>query len=238
MVDVLNTVGLQWATLGNHEFDIPESALKSRLSEGRFTVVISNVTDAAGALFPGTVRTAVVPVTANGRTIRLGLLGVVTDDLKQPWVKYDAPLAAAKAAATDLAGRVDALVALTHLELEDDARMAEAIPELDLILGGHDHDNWLVRRGARFTPIVKADVPLRSSSCASPPADGPPSKADCSPWTTPSCPTQIRKPWSGSGPQPPSTRSGETALRQRLPSSRCLKRSMGARPPCVIAPAH
>lgn len=162
MVDVLNTVGLQWATLGNHEFDIPEVALRARLSEGRFTVVVSNVTDATGAAFPGTVRTAIVPVDAGGRTLRIGLLGVVVDDLRQPWVKYEPPLVAARAAAASLAGHVDAIVALTHLELEDDARLAETIPEIDVILGGHDHDNWQVRRGAHFTPIVKADANARS----------------------------------------------------------------------------
>lgn len=162
MVDVLNAVGLQWATLGNHEFDIPEAALRARLAEGRFTVVVSNVADAAGAPFPRTVRTAVVPVEAHGRTLRIGLIGVVVDELRQPWVTYERPLDAAKAAAASLAGRVDALVALTHLELDDDARLAEAVPELDLILGGHDHDNWLVRRGTRFTPIVKADANARS----------------------------------------------------------------------------
>lgn len=162
MVDVLNTVGLQWATLGNHEFDIPEAALKARLAEGKFTVVVGNVTDSTGTPFPNTVRTAVVPVEVGGRTFRIGLLGVVIDALRQPWVKYEPPLSAARAAAAALAGRVDAIVALTHLELEDDARLAEAVPEIDVILGGHDHDNWHVLRGARFTPIIKADANARS----------------------------------------------------------------------------
>jgi len=44
MVDVLNAVGLEWATLGNHEFDLPEPAFRARMQQSRFKVVISNVT--------------------------------------------------------------------------------------------------------------------------------------------------------------------------------------------------
>jgi len=36
------------------------------------------------------------------------------------------------------------------------------VPEIDLILGGHEHENWLIRRGPHFTPIVKADANVRS----------------------------------------------------------------------------
>ena len=46
MVDVLNAVGLQWATLGNHEFDVSEAAFHKRLAEAKFKVVVSNATDA------------------------------------------------------------------------------------------------------------------------------------------------------------------------------------------------
>src|SRR5262245_52668938 len=58
MVAVLNIVGVDWATFGNHEFDVPEAALRARLAEARFKMVSSNVTDASGALFPNTVRSA------------------------------------------------------------------------------------------------------------------------------------------------------------------------------------
>jgi 2',3'-cyclic-nucleotide 2'-phosphodiesterase (5'-nucleotidase family) len=34
----------------------------------------------------------------------------------------------------------DVIVALTHLFIDDDKKLAEEVPEIDLILGGHDHD--------------------------------------------------------------------------------------------------
>src|SRR5690349_15707332 len=62
MVDLLNTVGLQWATLGNHEFDLSESAFHKRLAESKFKVVVSNATDASGKPFADTVESAIVPI--------------------------------------------------------------------------------------------------------------------------------------------------------------------------------
>jgi 5'-nucleotidase len=162
MVAVLNIVGVDWATFGNHEFDIPEAALRARLAEATFKTVSSNVTDRDGALFPNTVTHAIVPVRAGGRTVRVGLLGLTIDSNKQPWVRYAPPVEAARAAIANLQGRCDLVVALTHLTLAGDREIAEQVPEIDLILGGHEHENWVIERGPRFTPIVKADANVRT----------------------------------------------------------------------------
>src|SRR5438477_11663966 len=62
MVDVLNALGLDWATFGNHEFDGSDASLRARNQQSLFHLVSSNVTDANGQLFPRTVRTAIVPL--------------------------------------------------------------------------------------------------------------------------------------------------------------------------------
>ena len=62
MVDLLNTIGLQWATLGNHEFDLSEAAFHKRLAEAKFKIVVSNATDASGNPFANTVTSAIVRV--------------------------------------------------------------------------------------------------------------------------------------------------------------------------------
>jgi 5'-nucleotidase/UDP-sugar diphosphatase len=162
MVDLLNTIGLQWATLGNHEFDLSEAAFHKRLAEARFKVVVSNATDAAGQPFANTVPSAVVRVTSRGRTIRIGLIGLIIDSTKKPWVTYQPPIDAARAQIATFKGKVDAIVALTHLALLDDQALVEAVPEIDLVLGGHEHENWSIRRGPHFAPIVKADANVRS----------------------------------------------------------------------------
>jgi 5'-nucleotidase / UDP-sugar diphosphatase len=162
MVDVLNMLGLEWATFGNHEFDITESQLRARLAESAFRLVTTNVTDARGELFPNTRRTAVIEVTSGARRVRIGLIGLTLDANRKPWVVYKPVVNAARSGVDELVGRVDAIVALTHLTLAGDAELVAAVPEIDLVLGGHEHENWLIRRGSRFTPIVKADANARS----------------------------------------------------------------------------
>jgi 5'-nucleotidase/UDP-sugar diphosphatase len=162
MVAVLNVVGLDWATFGNHEFDIPEAALRARLAESKFRMVSSNVTDGSGALFPNTVTSVVIPVKTPAGLVRVGLIGLTVDANKQAWVRYAPPVEAARAAAAGLKGRCDVIVALTHLTLAGDQQVAEQVPEIDLILGGHEHENWVFERGAHFTPIIKADANVRT----------------------------------------------------------------------------
>jgi 5'-nucleotidase / UDP-sugar diphosphatase len=162
MVAVLNVLGLDWATFGNHEFDIPEAALRARLAESKFRLVSSNVTDATGALFPNTVRNAVIPVKTPSGIVRVGLIGLTIDVNQQPWVRYAPPVESARTAVAELKGQCDVIVALTHLTLDGDRAIAENVPEIDLILGGHEHENWQIERGPRFTVIVKADANVRT----------------------------------------------------------------------------
>jgi len=162
MVDVLNAVGLDWATFGNHEFDVAQAGLLARNAQGTFHIVSSNVTDADGKLFPGTVRTAIVPLRSAGRTVRVGLFGLTIDSNRQPWVKYAPPIESARSAVAELKGKVDGIIAITHQALADDAQLVSDIPDIDLVLGGHEHENWLIRRGPRLTPIIKADANVRS----------------------------------------------------------------------------
>jgi 5'-nucleotidase len=62
-----------------------------------------------------------------------------------------------------LRNRVDILIAVTHLTLDEDIKLAQAVPEIDLILGGHEHENVQIWRGQDFTPIFKADANGRSA---------------------------------------------------------------------------
>lgn len=163
MVAVLNAAGLDVATLGNHEFDLSDADLARRIAESRFAYVSSNVTDSLGRPLPGVARHLILALTdARGRTARLGILGATIDQVRRPTLRYRAPLAALREELGRIRDSVDAVVALTHLTLDADAALAEELPELDLILGGHEHENWVIRRGPRLTPVIKADANVRT----------------------------------------------------------------------------
>lgn len=162
MVDVLNAVGVDLATFGNHEFDVSEKAFRRHLTQAHFKLVSSNVTDAGGAPFAGVATSLILPVQAGGRQLNIGVIGVTVDATATPWVRYRDRLQAAREEIARLRGRTDALVAITHLPLAQDAELLEALSEIDLVLGGHEHENWHLLRGRQFAPIVKADANGRS----------------------------------------------------------------------------
>ncbi|WP_456426266.1 bifunctional metallophosphatase/5'-nucleotidase [Rhodocaloribacter sp.] len=163
MVAVLNTLGLDLATFGNHEFDLKADAFYERLAESRFVWTSANVTDTLGRPFPGVrpeyVWTATGP---DGRAVRIGFVSVTLPANRKPYVRYTDPVATMKEAAERLAPRVDAVVGLTHVALDTDAVLAGTVPALDLVLGGHEHENYYLMRGSGDTPILKADANARS----------------------------------------------------------------------------
>src|SRR5678815_1095571 len=59
MVDVLNAAGVDWATFGNHEFDVSEAAFRAHLGQAKFKLVSTNVADGQGVPFAGVPTSAV-----------------------------------------------------------------------------------------------------------------------------------------------------------------------------------
>jgi 5'-nucleotidase/UDP-sugar diphosphatase len=163
MVDVMNVLGLDYATFGNHEFDLEKEQLSQRLAESKFTWFSSNVTQADGQPFPkvppNVVFTARNPA---GKEVRIGLFGLTVNSNPVDYVAYRDAVVAAKEQVATLRNKVDILVAVTHLSLEEDIRLVQQISEIDLVLGGHEHENTEVERGPDFTPVFKADANART----------------------------------------------------------------------------
>ncbi len=162
IVAVLNALGLDYATFGNHEFDLPENLFYQRLQESRFRWFSSNVSDSKGQPFKSVPRTIIFNVKGDrGAVVRVGLIGVTLNSNQPNYVSYTDPIAAAKQQVKALKGKVDIIVAITHLAMESDRILAETVPEIDIILGGHEHENIQQWRGRDFTPIFKADQQWR-----------------------------------------------------------------------------
>jgi 5'-nucleotidase len=163
MVAVLNALGLDFATFGNHEFDLDEDAFRARLAESEFEWLSANVSAASAEPLPNTARHRVLRVhNGAGDTVRLALFGATMDRDRADHVRIAEPLDAAVRQAELLRDSADVLLVMTHLPYVQDAALAEAVPAIDLIAGGHEHENLLLRRGRDLTPIAKADANVRS----------------------------------------------------------------------------
>jgi 5'-nucleotidase len=164
MVAVLNAIGLNYCTFGNHEFDLKEQPFFQRLSESRFKWFSSNAFDKNGKPFPNVAENVVFTVAnASNQQARVGMFGVTMTKNQPDYVTFADPLETARKQAQALRSQVDILIAVTHLTLDEDIALAQQIPEINLILGGHEHENVQVWRGADFTPILKADANVRSA---------------------------------------------------------------------------
>jgi len=164
MVDVLNHLGVDYVTFGNHEFDIKKEAFYARLAQSRFSWISSNVYDEKGESYPGVLKNKVFKIDdkKSGKSLKVGLFGVTLTKNQTDYVSFTDPFKAAAEQVKLLRDKVDILVALTHLSVEDDITLAETLPGIDLILGGHEHENFQRMRGSDFTPIFKADANVRS----------------------------------------------------------------------------
>ncbi len=162
MVAVLNSVGVNYATFGNHEFDIPESLFDQRLKESCFTWFSGNISDRNGQPFEKVPRFITFDVKNNYGTIaRVGLIGITTTLNKSNYVRYTDPITTGNQQAKFLRDKVDILIAVTHLSLEEDCKLASVTPEIDIIVGGHDH-KVINKQNDNFAPIFKSDVNGRS----------------------------------------------------------------------------
>jgi 5'-nucleotidase len=154
---------MDFAAFGNHEFDLDEESFRARLAEGEYRFLSANAFEADGRPFPGVPRDTVLTITDPGGTARVALTGVILEANPKPYVSYTAPLPALAERVASLDPRSDALLALTHLALGDDIAAAQTIEGIDLIMGGHEHENVDVRRGPGLTPIRKADANARTA---------------------------------------------------------------------------
>lgn len=142
MVAALNAAGLDMATLGNHEFDFGVDMLIQRMREGRWQWVVSNVIDTntgrpIGGALPYVVKTF--------GSLKVGFIGLclTTSEISRDRltnVRLIDPLEAAATYLPELQREgAEVIVALTHLAFAEDRELAQRFPQIDLIVGGHEH---------------------------------------------------------------------------------------------------
>jgi len=158
MVDGFNAAGLDYATFGNHEFELPRDTLIARVGQSRFRWVSANCTLADSTPFPG-VR-AWDTLTVGGA--RVGIFGLTLTGDYRRYVRCTDPAAAARRAVAELrqAG-AQLVVALTHQTVADDSLLLAREPAIDLVLGGHEHEAHDVTSAGRR--VLKADANSRSA---------------------------------------------------------------------------
>ncbi|MYK65424.1 MAG: bifunctional metallophosphatase/5'-nucleotidase, partial [Gemmatimonadetes bacterium] len=145
----MTAMGYDVATLGNHDFDNGVDGLVAMLPEAGFEFVSANY-DVSGSALAGHVE----PYTIREFDgVRVGIfgLGIAFDKLVlaslHEGVVYTDPVEAARTACRELRDQgCSLIICLSHLGYRygdparpSDQTLAAAVPEIDLILGGHTH---------------------------------------------------------------------------------------------------
>ena len=165
MVDVLNAIGLDYVTFGNHEFDYKYDVLQERLNQSQFEWIASNVKrNDNGTIYPFSSNGIDLPeykvLKVQGylknQPIKIGITGICIDANKQPYVSYSDYYSSAREVYSILRDSIDCYIAISHLNIDEDKKLASEVPQLKLIMGGHEHVNMLHKVGE--TLITKADA--------------------------------------------------------------------------------
>jgi 2',3'-cyclic-nucleotide 2'-phosphodiesterase (5'-nucleotidase family) len=171
LVEALNFLKYDALTVGNHEPDFGTDALKRRMTEAAFPTVACNLTEkASGKLFA---RPYVIKEVAG---VKVGILGLAypktartTAPTNVAAVEFHPPgppvkeyLPKVRADGTQL------VIALSHLGLGADLRLARDVAGIDVIIGGHSHnrmaeatkvgDTLVVQAGAHGSDLGRLDL--------------------------------------------------------------------------------
>ncbi len=159
-------------TFGNHEFDDRDPGLVlGRVAQSDFTYVSSNVRYRSAGKGPEQPLSSRLTNVKDDDLIEIGgikagIFGLTVDSQPRDWLTYGYDAGKVdgfvRAAIDRLTARgAQILIALTHQEIDQDVRMARAFPEIDMVIGGHEH--FFMQRRIGKTWITKADADVKSA---------------------------------------------------------------------------
>lgn len=173
MIDVMNAMNLDLAAFGNHEFDVKEHELEARLDESTFPWISSNVfhvTKKDTISFSQNLNDKEQKVVgsfikeisdADGTTIKVGFISTCINSNPKDFVFYSDAKEAIVNEYNQIKEEVDVVLGLTHVSIAEDREIAALLPDLPLIMGGHEHTNKDEMVGN--VSIKKADANAKSA---------------------------------------------------------------------------
>jgi 2',3'-cyclic-nucleotide 2'-phosphodiesterase (5'-nucleotidase family) len=153
VIEVMNAIGYDAATVGSNEFSFGINALKARAREANFPLLSANATSPIDEIQ--------VAGIFNAQDIRIAVIGLSSEELTRTGhpqnVKY-VDVADAVVTLQNVLPRVrdraDCIILLANLTRGEEQRVAKAFPEIRLIIGAHEEAELPVRIGQ--TTIVSA----------------------------------------------------------------------------------
>lgn len=173
IIDAMNAMKYDAMVIGNHEPDFTAEKLKQRIADAKFPVIAANITEqASGKLFA---QPFVIKQVAG---IKVGILGLAYPNTPLTTAKKNVvglTYAKAPEVARDYIPKLRAqgaqlIIVLSHYGLSADKKLAQEVPGIDIIVGGHSHnrmaeaakvgDTLIVQAGAHASDLGRLDLQL------------------------------------------------------------------------------
>ena len=173
MVEVMNAMNFDLAAFGNHEFDLSQKDLQKRLNESNFPWISSNVFNRTkDTIIPfnqdingqktSIKGSFIKEITDNdGTKLKIGFISVCIPSNPKDYVLYKDMFSSIQKEYEFIKNKVDIVIGLTHVKIEHDREIAKLLPEIPLIMGGHEHDHKNEMIGN--VKITKADANAKSA---------------------------------------------------------------------------
>jgi 5'-nucleotidase/UDP-sugar diphosphatase len=168
-IQAMNSIGYTAGTIGNHEFDYGQAALRMRLREAKFPLLSANLQTSIAEIKKYTI--------VNVKGIRIGIIGLTTEEVKTKshpnnvvGVTVVDTLKAVGQILPEVRSKSDLIIATVHLEDDEEKRIASAFPEIRLLVGGHTHGTlgpyWLgqttvVKTGSSGRNVGRVNLEFR-----------------------------------------------------------------------------
>jgi 5'-nucleotidase/UDP-sugar diphosphatase len=158
-IELMNIIDPDAMTLGNHEFDYGLQNLENDLSLAHFPILNANIFDErSGRNFqePYLMKTF--------GNVKVGIIGLIAPDLPILTMREALKglrmlnhVQVARKYITELKKQhVNLIVVLSHIGVDADKALADSIPDIDVIVGGHSHTSLFQPIKRRHTIICQA----------------------------------------------------------------------------------
>ncbi len=158
-IEILNAVKPDVFVIGNHEFDYGWKNFQKMIPDAKFDIYGANVLDVKTKQ-PLLKDYKIYEI--NGK--KIAIIGITTEELpgltlseNLEGIKIAGQIETVKKIVEKLKKKnIHLIIAVTHIGIDEDKKLAEAIPELDLIVGGHSHTYLSRAKIIGNTHIVQA----------------------------------------------------------------------------------
>jgi len=160
VVKAMNVMRYDAQALGNHDFDWGQEVLAQRAKEASFPFLAANLLDATTGRLPAYVKPWIVKDLG---LAKVGIIGLTNP--RSPSIVKASSIAgltflpsidAVRRYLPEVRAQSDIVVVLTHIGVDEDTELAQAVPEIDIIVGGHTHLALRTARTIGKTRIYQA----------------------------------------------------------------------------------